>query len=168
MKTRQCKPAHMLAAAMVIGALGVNLNATAAPAQDNQQTEHGPMQHQQEWTKARLAERLEIQPAQQDAWQAYVDAVESQAHDARQQSSIPTDAAGIARRRADLAADHAAKLMKIAEATASLEAVLTPEQRQKFDRMAQHAYRHDHRGGHRPAREDGPQSDTQPAAPAYQ
>lgn len=121
--------------------------------------------HRQEWMKKRLekaAEHLGIQSSQQEAWQAYVNAIESPVgnagHDGKRVDQ-PTDAAGIARRRADFAAAHAAKMMNIANATVRLQDVLTPEQRQKFDRMVAHVHRsgprhaqdgHDGRDDHLP------------------
>ncbi len=176
MKTLQIKPLRMLAALAVGAVLATGFAATASAAPDgSQKMEHDWARHRQERVKARLAktaERLGIQASQQSAWQAYTAAVESPAGDFHAGKNTPADAAGIARRRADMAAGHAAKLARIAEATAVLQAVLTPEQRRIFDRMAQHAHRrgHRHHDGHRQSAQTGVQKSPAglPAAPAYQ
>lgn len=161
MQTMQRKPLRTLAAlaAGTVLAIGFHMTASAAtpenatPEQhDHQNMQHDWAHHRQEQMKAHLAkaaEHLNIQPAQQAAWQAYVNAIESPVGDARKPHEMATDAAGIARHRADIAAGFAAKMMNIAEATASLQAVLTPEQQQKFNKMVKHAWHHDHRGWHR-------------------
>jgi hypothetical protein len=100
------------------------------------------------------AAHLGIRPAQQAQWQEYAQAVESRFGDHRHQLSPDADAVAIARQRADMAAAHAAKLAKIADATAALQAVLTPEQRSIFARMARRAGPHGdhpHPPGDRPS-----------------
>lgn len=161
MQTIQRKSLRTLAAlaAGTVLTIGLHMTASAAtpenttPAHGNQKMEHDWARHRQEQMKARLtkaAERLGIQPAQQAAWQAYANAIESPLGNGRKPHEAPTDAAGIARQRADIAAAYAAKMMNIAEATASLQAVLTPEQQQKFDKMVRHAQHRGHRGWQRP------------------
>lgn len=154
--------------------LGTQLSAFAADTEpsaphDVHKMEHDWARHRQEWMKKRLdkaAERLAIQPSQQEAWQAYVNAVESPVGHAGKPAEESTDAAdatSIARHRADVAAMYAARMMDVADATASLQSVLTPEQQQKFNRMVAHAHhapfgRH---AGHRALRDD--MSHDQPA-----
>jgi hypothetical protein len=145
-----------LAAGTVL-TIGLQMTASAAtpegavPAHGGQKMERDWAGHRQEQMAARLAkaaERLGIQPAQQTAWQAYVNAIESplgNAHKPHEPHEMATDAASIARHRADIAAAYAAKMMNVAETTASLQAVLTPEQQQTFDKMVKHAQHH-HRG----------------------
>lgn len=91
---------------------------------------------------AKEAEHLGITAAQQAQWQAYASAVESRIGNMR---GLPpdADAVSIARQRADIAAGRAAKMLQIADATAALQAVLTPEQRGTFTRMVRHAGPHD-------------------------
>jgi Spy/CpxP family protein refolding chaperone len=178
MNTIQNKSLRILAAIAVGAVLTGGLVSTASAAPDNgQKMEHDWARHRQEQMKARLAkasERLGIQPAQQNAWQAYADAVERPVGGFHKDPNAPTDAASIARRRADIAADHAAKQVKIAEATSALQTVLTPEQRQKFDQMVKHADRHGHRGWphhnehHGDMRQSNGSQPAAPAAPAYQ
>lgn len=172
MKTMQqrksIRPAAAFAtfAAGIALTLGMQMTANAAdaappgPAHEAHRMEHDWARHRQEWMKKRLdkaAERLGIQPSQREAWQAYANAVESPAGNVGKPADQPVDAAGIARRRADFAAAHAARMMNIAEATARLQDVLTPEQRQKFDRMVAHAHRPGlRRDGHDPSREHRP------------
>lgn len=154
----------------IVLAFGMQATANAAdaappaPPHDAHKMEHDWARHRQEWMKKRLekaAEHLGIQPSQQEAWQAYVNAIESPIGngDAGKPADRPTDAAGIARLRADFAAAHAARMMNIANATARLQDVLTPEQQKKFNRMVAHAHRpgprhapdgHDGREDHRP------------------
>ncbi|HWU98133.1 MAG TPA: Spy/CpxP family protein refolding chaperone [Oxalicibacterium sp.] len=166
MQTIQRKPFRMLAAlgAGTVLTFGVQMTAAAAPlenavtTQDNTKMEHDWARHRQEQMKTRLAkaaEHLRIQPNQQAAWEAYANAIESPIGNAQKADQGPTDAAGIARHRADIAAAYAAKMMNIAETTASLQAVLTPEQQRKFDEMVRHArhggdrdWRHPHASLH--------------------
>lgn len=154
------RPSFRMLATLAAGTLltiGLNTTALSAPPPPDEgarpMTPHDRMQHRQEWLQARLAkqaEHLQIQPAQQEAWQAYVNAVESPIGNIQAPQQKPTDAAGVARRRADFAAGYAAKMMNIASATEALQTVLTPEQQQKFDRMVMHEGRRGHAGWHRP------------------
>lgn len=150
MKAIRLNPLRILPALAVCTALaGLTASAWAAP-DSSLATQPDQTRHRQERIKARLdkaAQRLAIQPAQQGAWQAYVDAVTASTGAFGQASTTSRDAASIARRRADKSAARATQLAKIAEATASLQAVLTPDQRKTFDRMARHAQRHSHRHG---------------------
>jgi LTXXQ motif family protein len=83
------------------------------------------------------AARLGITASQQAQWQAYVGAVESPI-DNMYKLPPDADAVSIARQRADMAAGRAAKLVRIADATAALQAVLTPEQGSLLARMVRH------------------------------
>lgn len=182
MQTMQRKPLRALATLAVGTVLAIGFHTTAsaampdsaAPMHGDHKMEHDWARHRQEKMKERLAkaaERLGIQPEQQSAWQAYANAVESPLGNDRQ-SHDATDAASIARHRADNAAAYAAKMMNIAETTASLQAVLTPEQQPTFNKMVQHEQRRGHRGWHRPhspqhdnAQQPGSKSgESQPAA----
>ncbi|HWT71811.1 MAG TPA: Spy/CpxP family protein refolding chaperone [Oxalicibacterium sp.] len=106
---------------------------------------------------AKEADHLGITAAQQAQWQAYANAVESPTGNVHK---LPpdADAASIVRQRADMAAGHAAKLVRIADAAAALQAVLTQEQRGTFARMVRHAGPHgwrEARDRDRPHPEDG-------------
>jgi hypothetical protein len=125
--------------------------------------EHGEA-GQREHLQAHLdkeAKRLDLNAAQRPQWDAYVKALASPIGEIHR---LPpdADAATIARQRADFAAAHAAKLARIADATAALQAVLTPEQQHRLARMVRHAGPHDwHRmhGGDRPHPGDGAAAD---------
>lgn len=103
----------------------------------------------------RMAERLEITPGQQSAWDAYTKTVEDTLQTKRARPPANADAASLLRFRAEMAADHAQRLTQLADATAALQDVLTPEQRQTLDEMARHKGRgmhggrrgHDHKRG---------------------
>ena len=159
----------------IVLTFGMQMTASAAdtvpsapPPHDAHKMEHDWASHRQEWMKKRLekaAERLGIESSQQEAWQAYANAIESPLGngDAGKPADRPTDAAGIARLRADFAAAHAARMMNIANATARLQDVLTPEQQKKFNHMVAHAHRpasrhapdeRDGHEGHRPSPHD--------------
>lgn len=145
--------------AVIAGAISAVLTfaftpqASAAPgADDHTKMAHnwaGPhgAEHQAQ-LQARLdqaAKHLGINAAQQPQWDAYVKAVESPFGEMHR---LPpdADAATIARQRADIAAGHAAKLARIADATAALQAVLAPEQQHALALMVRHAGPH---GWHR-------------------
>lgn len=161
MQTIQLKPLRALATLAVgtVLAIGFHLTSSAATP-DSAATMHGDHKMEHDWARhrqekmkerlAKAAERLGIQPEQQSAWQAYANAVESPLGNDRNAHEAASDAAGIARHRADFAAAYAAKMMNVAETTASLQAVLTPDQQQKFTRMVQHEQHRGHRGWHRP------------------
>jgi hypothetical protein len=95
----------------------------------------------------RIAERLEIKPSQQAAFQAYTTALQSAFTPPANHPDYKSDAAGIARMNADKAAEHAKRLAAIADATARFQEVLSPEQRKTFDQMAA-AFMHHHHGMH--------------------
>lgn len=101
----------------------------------------------------RMADRLEIKASQQTAWQAFTKSLEAAMEHPAQKAEQKTDAASIARMRADMAAQHAQKLAQIADATAKLQEVLTPDQRTTLDQMA--ARFGEHHGGHRFFHHDG-------------
>ncbi len=95
----------------------------------------------------RMADRLEIKASQQAAWQAFTKSLEAAMEPPAKKAEQKTDAASIARMRADMAAVHAQKLAQIADATAKLQEVLSPDQRTTLDQMA--ARFGEHHGGHR-------------------
>lgn len=173
MKTMKCRSLRMLATVAVAAMLATGFASAASTPDGDQKTGRDWAQHRQEWLKARMAkaaEHLGIQPTQQDAWQAYAKAIERPVGGFHEDPNAPTDAASIAHRRADMAADHAAKMVKIAEATSALQAVLTPEQRQKFDKMVKHAHRGwaRHYGHDGAMRQSGGGQAAASSAPAYQ
>ena len=121
---------------------GLAAPASAAAPDANEQIKQEWVRHRQQQVRLRLAkmaERLEIKASQQAAWQAYASAYETTMPRPAAKPDANADAASITRMRADRAADHARKLAQIADATARLQQVLTPEQRKTLDQMAQHA-----------------------------
>ena len=103
--------------------------------------------HRQEMFKhmsERLADRLEIKPSQQAAFQAYTTALQTAMTPPANHPEFKSDAAGIARMNADMAAEHAKRLAAIADATAKFQEVLSPDQRKTFDQMAAAFMRHRH------------------------
>ena len=131
--------------------------ATSAPTEASQDW---AKQHQ-EWFKHmtdRMADRLEIKASQQNAWQAYVKVLES-THQPFQKNKpeVKTDAASIARMHAEFAAAHAQKLAQIADATAKLQEVLSPDQRKVLDEIVAHfgERHHHHHFGHHDGNHEG-------------
>lgn len=113
--------------------------------------------HRQEMFKHmsdRIAERLEIKPSQQGAFQAYTAALQAAMTPPASHPEYKSDAASIARMNADMAAEHAKRLATIADATAKFQEVLSPDQRKTFDQMAaafmhhHHGFGHEHGWGH--------------------
>jgi hypothetical protein len=120
-------------------------------------------QHRQEWVRAKLdrdANRLEIKASQQAAWQDYAKARMSLADRKFVRPAQDADVAAIVKMRADGATEFAHKLTVLADSTAKLEAVLSPEQRQTLGQMVRHGHhRHGHHEWHRGPqgqRGDGP------------
>jgi hypothetical protein len=102
----------------------------------------------------KLAARLEIKASQEAAWQSFSSAMRdlmashmemsrAMAHAGHEQQGAEADAATLARKHADQAADHARKLAQVADATAKLEQSLGPEQKQVFDEVARN-FAHEH------------------------
>ena len=114
-------------------------------------------QHRQEWVRAKLdrdANRLEIKASQQTAWQSYASARMAFADRSMVRPAPDADAAAIAKLRADRAAEAARKLATLADATAKLESVLSPEQRKTLDQIARGHHHHRHHQGMRHHRRD--------------
>ncbi len=162
MNLTHVKPHRILAAVAVCASLMTSLapSAWAAPNASEEMKQEW-VRHRQAEFKAHLdkmAERLEIKPSQQGAWQAFAKACMPPAmlpHDAK--PGVEMDAATMARHHADMAAEHAQHLAQIADATAKLQEVLTPDQRKVLDQMArkfQHHgphgrySEHEHENGH--------------------
>jgi hypothetical protein len=111
---------------------------------------HEHMQQMMDRHLDHLAARLEIRASQQDAWKAFAGAVrgmvpaappEAPAHD--------LDAAARARQAADRAADRAKHLAQLADATAKLQQVLDPPQKEVLNEVAREFGHHMHeRFGH--------------------
>jgi len=97
----------------------------------------------------RMAERLQITPAQEAAWTAYVNSIQSMVGSKLMRPTPEADAASFARFRADLAAERAQKFAQLADATAALQLVLNPEQQQTLSKIVREAGRRYHRRGHR-------------------
>ena len=144
--------------ATVLGVSGVALTVSALAADSAPAAKASPAdrkaemeQRRQEFFKHmadRMADRLEIKASQQAAWQSYITTLQSAMTPPAHMPEHPkTDAAGIARFNADMAAEHAKRLATIADATAKFQEVLTPEQRKTFDQMAA-AFEHRHHGMH--------------------
>jgi hypothetical protein len=147
MNARITKPVRVLAAGVALALSGGWIAGAAAQAPVDQAAMHRQhrMEHMQMKMKERIAKmagRLEIKASQQGPWGDYVKAREAMWANLPVRPAKDADAATIARSRADFAADMARKLAVVSDATARLQAVLTPEQRKVFDEMAR-------RGGHR-------------------
>lgn len=158
-----------IARAVCIAALGATLYATTGPAFTQPYGEggrgHGPraaqmteaeraqmrerMQARMKERLDRLATRLDIKPSQQSAWASYRQTIESLwTQDRPQRPARDADAATLLRFRAEMAQRQAKHLLTVADATASLQQVLEPEQRKVLDDIARSFGRHGRRGGH--------------------
>ncbi|GEM_PF-4588738 len=104
------------------------------PSQDNPGSQGGMAERIQAQLQ-QMAYRLQIDPAQQDAWNAYRGVVESLFENTPAQPIPDTAASTLERHRAELAMKHAQKLTQLAEATAKLEEVLKPEQRSTLNEI---------------------------------
>lgn len=86
----------------------------------------------------RMAERLQLEPSQQDAWTAYAKTVEGMVGTGSARPAADADAAALVRFRAQLAAAHAQKLNQLADATATLQQALNPAQQQILNDLVRH------------------------------
>jgi len=113
-------------------------------------------EERQAWAKKHIdreAARLEIKASQQTLWDGYaaakLDLINS--FGPKVTSSVPgdLDAATVAHRHAEQAAEIAQKLSKLADATEKLQSVLSEDQRKVFNQIAtHHGFRHHHFGHH--------------------
>jgi hypothetical protein len=140
---------------LILAAFGASLTtlsssaAWAAPAAPTTDAKQDWAKHRQEMMQEhmnRLADRLEIKASQQAAFQAYAKTLGSFGEWPANKPEAKTDAASIARRHADMAAAMAQKLAQVADATAKLQEVLTPDQRKTLDQIVAHAGHHRHGG----------------------
>ena|ERR1051325_3779716 len=95
----------------------------------------------------RMAKRLNIDASQQDAWNRYAQTVQGMIGTGLQRPAKDADAATVVRFRAQAAEDHARKLAQLADATATLQQALNPDQRKILDDLVRHGdhRRFDHR-----------------------
>ena len=127
---------------------------TAPGTQDRAAERQARIQHHLQERLDRMAERLQITSAQQGAWTTYVTAVQHLIGTKATRPAREADAASIARFRAELASERAQKLTQLADATATLQQTLNPDQRKTLDEIVRDA---GHRGwrkgyhGHRNA-----------------
>jgi hypothetical protein len=110
-------------------------------------------QHRMEWVRAKLdmdANRLEIKSSQQSAWQEYAKARTALADRNFTRPAGEMDPAAMAKQHAERAAEGARKLAVLADATAKLQSVLSPEQRMTLAQISRHGMRHHgwHGDGH--------------------
>jgi len=118
--------------------LGIAPSALAAPAAPQPMPQQEPQRHQEmiKMHLAKMAERLEIKPSQQNAWQTYAKTYTSiMGGHMMQRPNENADAAAIVRHQADMTSEHAQKMLQLADATAKLQETLTPEQRQTLANM---------------------------------
>jgi LTXXQ motif family protein len=142
--TRTSKFRHLLpiavAASLVAAAPAFSQPTDAdASAATNGATRQARIQQHLQARLQRTAERLQITPAQQTAWTTYANAVQSLIGTSRTRPAADADAASIARLRAQLAAERAQKLSRLADATASLQQALDPQQQKTFDEIVRQA-----------------------------
>ena len=88
------------------------------------------------------ASRLEIKASQQSAWQAYAAAFQALGETDAAKPATEADAASIAREHAERATAFARKLTVIADATARLQGVLSPEQKSTLNQITREAGHH--------------------------
>jgi hypothetical protein len=114
------------------------------------------VQARKDWIQHRLddvAARLEIKASQQAAWQSYaasVLALGDVGTGMRARPAADADAATIARARAEHLTLFARKLTDVADATARLQGVLSPEQRSVLTEVTRNAGMHGMHGGFGP------------------
>lgn len=148
--------AAVFSVALLAGSAAVAWAVPAAPdAKQNSTQDWAKERHERfKHFADRMADRLEIKASQQAAWQAFTKSLEAAMEPPAKKAEQKTDVASIARMRADMAAVHAQKLAQIADATAKLQEVLSPDQRTTLDQMAARFGEH-HHGGHHFFHHDG-------------
>lgn len=131
MKTQPRFASLVLAASL----LAVAVPVLSQPSTDNQPSTSGQSATRQDRMREhiqarlnRMAERLKLEPSQQDAWAAYAKTVEGMVGTGLARPAGDADAATLVRFRAQLAAEQAQKLNQLADATATLQQTLNPAQ----------------------------------------
>ena len=109
----------------------------------------------------KVEERLEINASQQAAWEAYAKAYRALAEQHAKKPDQNTDAATFANYRAEIAMEIAKKLSQVADATAKLQAVLSDDQRNIFNRIVRHQ-RHKGHEWHRQQSHNGDREEFHP------
>ena len=164
------------ASACLVAAVGLMSSSAAEPA--SPPSDHGARDMhatmEQRWSEHlqahldRLAGRLEIKASQQAAWQQFSSAFKEtmgehpmmgrEGMDEGRRAEPDIDAAALARRHAERAQQHAQKLARLADATATLQQALNADQRQVFNEVARH-FAHEHGRMAMMSREDGGHGD---------
>ncbi|MGA7594488.1 MAG: Spy/CpxP family protein refolding chaperone [Gallionella sp.] len=156
MKLPNVNPKLGIMATLITGAILISSFYTIAMADPSDHCDYRAMspqqiqQHIQERMKTRmdrLEQRLEIKASQQDVWDDFAKSIESLPDLNAKKPGDDADAATVARYRANRASEMAGKLTKIADATAKLQASLTPDQRKVLDQTA-HFFLHHQRAGY--------------------
>jgi hypothetical protein len=148
----RCARLAVVPATLLLAALP--LLSTAQQAHDPADPSHAARMHeymQQGIDKHldHLAARLEIRASQQEAWKAFAGAVRSMVPAAPlEPPAKDLDAAARARQAADRAADRAKRLAQLADATAKLQQMLDPPQKEVLNEVARELGHHMRGHGH--------------------
>lgn len=134
--------ASLAAAAPSVWSQPIDTNTPAT--QDNTAARQARLQQHLQGRLNRMAERLQITPAQQGAWTTYVNTVQSLAGTKLTRPASEADATSVVRFRAEIAAERAQKLSQLADATATLQQALDPQQQKTLDEIVRHAGRRAH------------------------
>lgn len=134
--------ASLAAAAPSVWSQPIDTNTPAT--QDNTAARQARLQQHLQGRLNRMAERLQITPAQQGAWTTYVNTVQSLAGTKLRRPASEADATSVVRFRAEIAAERAQKLSQLADATATLQQALDPQQQKTLDEIVRHAGRRAH------------------------
>lgn len=138
-KFRQLLPVAIAASLVAAAPVFSQPADPAAPAaSSNDATRQARIQQHLQARLQRMAERLQITPAQEAAWTTYVDTVQGLIGTNRARPAPDADAASVTRLRAQLAAERAQKLSRLADATANLRQALDPEQQKTLDEIVRH------------------------------
>lgn len=133
-----------LAAVALVGSLSLIAPAFSQPTPSDQPNATDNTAHQDRMRAHvqahldRMAKRLNIDASEQGAWNSYAATVQGLIGTGLQRPAADADAAAIARLRADIAAEHARKLAQLADATATLQQALNPEQRKILAELVRH------------------------------
>ena len=150
--------ATLLLAALALVSIAQRASAADAPS-DRPHAAHAHEYMQQSMDKHldHLAARLEIRASQQEAWKAFASAVRAMVPATPPEPAAKDlDAAARARLAAERMADRAKRLALVADATAKLQQVLDPPQKEVLNEAARRFGHHMHGHGDGPR---GPHGD---------
>jgi hypothetical protein len=149
MNIRKASSKLGIVATLAIAALTMSALQSVAIADPDRHAEHmeachGGMHEFMKDRLERLSDRLEIRSSQLAAWEAYAKSVEALSEHPGKEPGEDATATDISHYSAERAAELAKRLSNVADSTAKLQSVLTPEQNKILNQASHRFLTHRH------------------------